>query len=73
LASLIQNENGIAGVLEGGRRIHINVTASEKALAEIVPANISWVYGTVVPSSALRVQVVAELPTSISTTLSWEE
>lgn len=71
-SKIVGQEHGINCSLEGKRAIHLSVTVAGEIMAEVIPGSLSWVYGSVIPSSTLRIKVTAEFPTRILTNLGWE-
>jgi heparinase II/III-like protein len=71
-SQIVGQEHGINCLLEGKRGIYLSVTVAGEIMAEVIPGHVSWVYGSVIPSSTLRIKVTAEFPTRILTTLGWE-
>jgi uncharacterized heparinase superfamily protein len=65
--------NVVTCVLEGKRKVNLVFQSEGPVSMARIPAAISWVYGTTVPSSSLCLNVSAELPTSLVTDLFWDE
>lgn len=66
-------EAGITCNLEGSRKILLTVGGQPGLVASREDSEVSWVYGTRIPSSALKVRTRAVLPASLITNLNWNE
>ncbi len=72
-ASLLSQDGVVSCVLEGTQSINLVVKAQGSLTISEEPGAVSWVYGTCIPSSKIRVTITAKLPVSFLTSISWDE
>lgn len=72
--SAAKSEGNVAAyVLERKRKVNLVFQSEGPLNVTQIPAAISWVFGTTVPSASLRMGVSAALPVSLVTDISWDE
>jgi hypothetical protein len=73
VAALTAEGGGVRCVLEGTSRVALMFRAEALVRFTQGPADASRIYGTMVPSSMVRMSLCDDLPAVLTTDLSWEE